>query len=96
MIPIRHNHTAAPLLPIKAVPGAKRDEIAGPLGQRLKVRISAPPERGKANQSIIRLIASALGLRQTQVTIVEGQSTPEKLLRIEGINEATLRQRLGI
>lgn len=96
MIPIRHDHTAALLLPIKAVPGAKRDEIAGQLGQRLKVRISAPPEQGKANKAITRLIAKSLGLRHRDITIAEGQTSPEKLLRIEGIDEPMLRQRLGV
>ena len=54
------------LLPIKAVPGARRNTIVGPLGTRLKVRIAAPPEDGKANRAIRRLIADALGLRPSK------------------------------
>ena len=42
------------LIRVKAVPGASRDEIAGPLGDRLKIRIAAPPEGGKANKAIAK------------------------------------------
>jgi len=47
----------------QAVPGASRSGIAGVLGDRLKVRISAPPEAGKANDAICELIAQALASR---------------------------------
>lgn len=95
-IPIRTEAQGSLLLPVKAVPGAKRDEIAGPLGQRLKVRISAPPEQGKANKAIEALLAKALGLRKNEVEVAEGTSSPEKAVRIIGLDEATLRAKLGI
>lgn len=77
---------ASCLLHIKAVPGAQRDEIAGALGSRLKVRVSAPPEDGKANKAICRLIAEALGVRAAAVTLVRGQTNPEKTIRIVGLS----------
>ena len=83
------------LLPIKAVPGARADAIAGPLGDRLKVRVSAPPEGGKANKAICGLIAKALGLRAGAVTVVRGATNPEKTLRIEGISEEKVRELAG-
>jgi uncharacterized protein (TIGR00251 family) len=95
-IPIRMDPSGGLLLPVKAVPGAKRDEIAGPLGQRLKVRISAPPEQGKANKAIEALLAKTLGLRKNEVAVSEGLSCPEKTVVIVGIDEATLRDKLGI
>lgn len=70
---------------IKAVPGASRDRIVGPLGDALKVQVSAPPEKGKANQAIIELIAETLGIRPRSVTVVQGQSSPRKILRIDAI-----------
>ncbi len=72
------------LLWVKAVPGASRDQIAGLLGDRLKVRVSAPPEGGKANKAICKLIASALGVKVRRVTIESGQTNPEKVVRVEG------------
>tara|TARA_R110002096_G_scaffold173781_2_gene347913 strand:- start:53970 stop:54260 length:291 start_codon:yes stop_codon:yes gene_type:complete len=72
------------LLPIKAVPGASRDQIAGMLGDRLKVRISAAPEAGKANKSICALIAKALSIKPAMVQVASGHTNPEKILRITG------------
>lgn len=83
------------LLHIKAVPGAKRDEIAGRLGDRLKVRVSAPPEDGKANKAICVVIAKTLGLRAAAVMVVRGQSNPEKTVRIEGVSAVEAAERLG-
>jgi hypothetical protein len=72
------------LLRIKAVPGASRDQVAGQLGNRLKIRISAPPEGGKANAAIIRLLATALGVKRADITLVSGASNAEKVFRITG------------
>jgi hypothetical protein len=85
----------AVLIAVKAVPGARRDEIVGPLGERLKVRVSAPPEGGKANRAICELLAGALGVKPREVTIVRGQSSPEKSLRVEGIDATEAARRLG-
>lgn len=71
-------------LRVKAVPGAKRDEIAGPLGDRLKVRVSQPPEGGRANEAVRALIASWLGVALRDVEITNGLSNPLKTLRIRG------------
>lgn len=72
-------------LPVKAVPGARRDEVVGWLGERLKVRVSQPPEGGKANAAICRLVAEALGVKMGMVTVARGETHPEKVLRITGI-----------
>lgn len=69
---------------VKAVPGAKKDEIVGRLGDRLKVRVSAPPEGGKANQAICSLIAKALGIKVRGVRVVSGQSRAEKVIEVDG------------
>lgn len=72
------------LIRVKAVPGASRDAIAGALGDRLKVRVSAPPEGGKANDAIRRLLAAALGVHDRAVQVVQGHGTPLKSLRVDG------------
>jgi uncharacterized protein (TIGR00251 family) len=71
---------------VKAVPGAKRDEIAGRLGERLKVRVAAPPEDGKANAAICALVAEALGVKARDVRVVSGHSRAEKVLEIDGVS----------
>ena len=76
----------ATIIRVKAVPGARRDEIAGPLGDRLKVRVSAPPEGGKANQAICALLAQALGVRERDVEVIAGPASPEKSIRVRGVS----------
>lgn len=82
------------LLHIKAVPGARRDEIAGVLGERLKVRVSAPPEGGRANKAICALVAERLGVRAAMVSVLRGQTSAEKTLRIGGVGAAAAYARL--
>ena len=61
---------------IKVVPGASRSQIVGPLSDRLKVRIAAPPEGGKANRALIDLLAA--WLCETQAELIAGHSHAEK------------------
>jgi uncharacterized protein (TIGR00251 family) len=66
---------------LKVVPGASRSEVVGPLGDRLKVRVAAPAEAGKANRAVVELLEAWLGVRG--VTIVAGASSAEKTVRVE-------------
>ncbi len=72
------------LIWVKAVPGASRNEIAGVVGDRLKIRISTPPEGGKANKAICKLLASSLGVKPNQISIERGETNPAKIVRISG------------
>ena len=67
---------------IKAVPGSSRDGIAGPLGDRLKVRVAAPPEGGKANEAIAALLARTLGVPERAIVLRSGGSTPLKVFAV--------------
>lgn len=86
----------AALIAIKAVPGSRKTQIVGPLGDRLKVKVAAPPEDGKANAAICELLADALGLRAKQVTVVQGHTHPEKTVRVEGLSAAAVRASLKL
>ena len=68
---------------IKVVPGASRSEIAGVLGDRLKVRVAAAAEGGKANRAVVQVLREWLGVRGVQ--IVSGSSSPEKTVRVAGL-----------
>jgi uncharacterized protein (TIGR00251 family) len=72
---------------VKVVPGASRNQISGWLGERLKVRVQAPPESGKANKAIIKLIASALSISPREIKIVSGGTSPLKTIEIKSISE---------
>lgn len=84
------------LIRVKAVPGASRDSIAGVLGDRLKVRVNAPPEGGKANKAICKLLAKSLKLNPSQIQIHAGHTNPEKTIKIIGCTAELLGELLAI
>jgi uncharacterized protein (TIGR00251 family) len=87
--------TSATLLHVKVVPGSRKDAIVGALGDRLKVKVAAAPEEGKANAAVCGLIAARLGLKPRDVTVVVGHASAEKTLRIEGLTAAEAEGRLA-
>ncbi len=74
------------LLRVKVVPGASRSRVVGMLGDRLKVAVAAPPEGGKANKAVCKLIAEVLGLPVRDVVVSAGTSNPQKTLVITGLS----------
>ncbi|MGE0583417.1 MAG: DUF167 domain-containing protein [Steroidobacteraceae bacterium] len=82
-------------LAVKVVPGASRDELAGWLGDALKIRVSAPPERGRANAAVEALLATALALPPGRVRVVAGLSSARKAVAIEGLSASQVDERLG-
>ena len=83
-------------LPVKVVPGSSRDAVAGWLGDTLKVRVAAPPERSKANAALIGVVAEALGVPRGRVELVSGHSSARKVLEIRGLSEAQVLSRLRV
>lgn len=79
---------------MKVVPGASRDSLAGWLGDALKVRVAAAPEKGKANAAVERMLARALGLPPKSVRIVAGVTSTRKTMEIDGLSAAEVRARL--
>jgi len=89
-----HQADADVLLAVKAVPGASRDQITGRLGGRLKIKVAAPPEAGKANKAICRLLANALDVAPGQVTVESGRARCEKMIRVQGTTVQAVREAL--
>jgi uncharacterized protein (TIGR00251 family) len=71
------------ILTLYVQPGAARTEIAGAHGEALKIRIKAPPVEGKANGELRRYLAGAFGVPARQVTLVRGEESRQKIVRIE-------------
>jgi hypothetical protein len=92
-----HNPKATPAvrLQVKVVPGAAQSSLAGWLGDRLKLRVNAAAEKGRANVAVAALIAETLGLRKTAVRIVAGQTSPRKTLEINGMAASMVDKILG-
>jgi len=86
---------ASSKLEVKVVPGSSRDCVAGWLGETLKVRVTAPPERGKANATVVAVVAAALGLTNASVRVVHGSASPRKTLEIVGLSASEVRRRLS-
>lgn len=82
------------VLAVKVVPGAKVDAIVGLLGEALKVKVSAPPEGGRANKAVCELLAETLGVDRKSVTVAAGRSSPRKRIAIAGLDADAVRTKL--
>ncbi len=71
------------LLEIHVQPGARTSEIVGQHGDRLKIKISAPPADNAANEALIEFIAKAAGVPKSRVKLIRGQSSRLKTLAVE-------------
>ena len=70
-------------LTLHVQPGARCTEVAGTHGDALRIRLAAPPVDGKANAELMRFLAKAFGVPQRHVTLVRGDSSRQKIVRIE-------------
>jgi len=83
------------VITVKVVPGASRDRIVGVLSDVLKIAVSAPPEKGKANAAVARTLAKAIGIDPRAVTLASGQTHARKEYKIASVTTADLRERLS-
>ncbi|MGH7563406.1 MAG: DUF167 domain-containing protein [Gemmatimonadota bacterium] len=81
-------------LAVKVAPGSSANGIQGWLGETLKVRVTAAPERGKANAATLKVLARALGVRPRSLRIVDGATSQRKIVQVEGLTEAEIHHRL--
>ncbi len=83
-------------LELKTIPNAPRDEIAGWLGDALKVKVHAPALEGRANDALLEFLADKLGVHRRDVTLVRGDKSRHKVIRIAGLSLAEVKTRLVI
>lgn len=95
-MPITTPHPEGAILALKVVPGASRERIVGPLGDRLKVAVQKPPEKGAANKAVCALVARALGLKPADVQVLRGETRPEKDLLVSRLGPEEVAKRLGL
>ena len=82
-------------LQLRVSPGAARSAVVGRHGARWKVRVAAPPEDGKANAAVVRLLADALHVSARDVEIVSGHASRDKSVTLQGIDEDEIDRRLS-
>lgn len=83
------------VLQVQAQPRAKRNEVAGWRGEALVVRVTAPPEKGRANRAIIETLAEALGVRRSALRLVAGETSRAKRVAVAGLTMEQVRARLA-
>jgi uncharacterized protein (TIGR00251 family) len=93
MLPLRDT-AAGVTFAIKVHPRAKKDAIAGVVGDALKVSLTAPPVDGKANEGCIRFFAEILSVPRSSVTIAAGETSRNKVIRVQGLTAAQVEERL--
>jgi uncharacterized protein len=79
---------------IRVSPGAARSTVVGRHGGGWKVRVAAPPERGKANDALLDLISATLDIPRADVAVVGGASSRDKIVSLRGVDESKAQARL--
>lgn len=82
------------IVPIRVIPRASRDAVSGERGDSITIRLRAAPVKGAANKALLAFLGKRLGLAKSQIAIVGGETSRDKRLQVEGLDEATVRARL--
>ena len=79
---------------VRITPNAGRNQLIGWQAGRLKIKVKAPAVEGKANEELLRFLAELLQVRRREIGIDRGETAKSKVIWVEGLDEAQLRQRL--
>ena len=90
------SHPDGAILPVRAQPGARRNEICGIQNGMLKVCVTQSPEKGKANRAIVELLCKSLGLKKSQIELISGETSHQKRFLVRGITIEALAQQAKI
>ena len=93
--PAQFPRVASCTLELKTIPNAPRDQVAGWLGDALKVKVHAPALDGRANEALLEFLAAELGLPKRAVTLVRGDKSRHKVVRLDGLTLAEAKARLA-
>jgi uncharacterized protein (TIGR00251 family) len=73
-------------LSLRVSPGAKKSAVVGRYGERWKIKVTAPAESGRANEALLELLGETLGIARSQLRVVAGASSRDKIVEVKGIN----------
>src|SRR5205809_6220181 len=82
-------------LRLRVAPGAARAGVVGRHGDAWKVRVAAPPEGGRANDAVVRLLAETLSVPRAAVMVVSGHGVRDKIVELAGLAPAQVERRLS-
>ena len=80
---------------LRVSPGANSAHVVGRHGEAWKVRVAAPPEGGRANEAVVRLLAETLSLPRDAVTLVSGHGARDKIVQLAGLDPTQIERRLS-
>lgn len=83
------------LLPVIAQPGARRNTVVGEHGGSLKVAVTAVREKGKANRAVASVLADALELKKSQLSLIAGETSSRKQFLVQDVPLAELLRRVA-
>ena len=83
------------IITVKVVPGSSRTESAGLQGQAYKIKIAAPPEKGKANKMLVAFLAERLNIKKNAVEIKSGKTSCIKQVLLRGVNKQDVQIHFG-
>lgn len=83
------------LLSVKIVAGSSRTELCGMYNGMLKIKVAAVAEKGKANECLTDFLSEQLGIRKNAISIVSGQTSPIKQIKIDGVSSNHITQVLS-
>lgn len=83
-------------LKVRAVPGAKVERVVGVHGDALKIAVQAPPERGRANERLLEVLAAALRVPVRALAVAQGAASRDKIVSIAELAPADVLERLGL
>jgi uncharacterized protein (TIGR00251 family) len=87
-------HAEGTVLPVRAHPGARRNEIRGQQNGMLRVSVTQAPEKGKANKAVAALLAKGLALRKSQLELIAGETSPQKRFLVRDVTPQDLARRI--
>jgi hypothetical protein len=93
MIPIKNTPSGATFA-VKVHPRARKNAVAGEVGDALKVALTAPPAEGKANTACVEFLAELLDVPRSSITIAAGETSRNKIIRVAGLTAAQVEERL--
>jgi uncharacterized protein YggU (UPF0235/DUF167 family) len=86
--------TASTRLRLRVSPGATRPGVVGRHGEGWKIRVAEAPERGRANDAVLALLARTLGVPRASLTLVSGHGARDKVVELDGIEPDEVERRL--
>jgi len=93
--PFLRDHPDGALLFIKLQPRASANEIGEPLGNELRVKVTAPPVDSAANEALIRLVADRFDCPRSRVELIRGHTSRHKIIKLHGFSVGTALAKLG-